>query len=349
MSDTNYDDEISPDPAWIAILLASLWIALGAAFKLHSASPMDIPEVVRDLAKNWLGLDAATTYRGAITIELWIVATAVIKPRVGWLLLVLQYVIFLAILVQLMIAGAEHCGCFGGTVDVKPWQMALVDGSLLVGLLASRPWLRLPVQMGHWISIAALAVSFGVAAWAPYHFFTTADAPVLVVSTEQGQETTQDTGDGTQDPDQPASTQPEEDPLEPTTPTLPDFAELRPESWEGTDIGSLDLARWLTEGADMMYMVPPGGRVILYRRSCDVCAEHLSELAMNPDPSVPIALIRIPDADESVTSVVDVLPEAVWSGELFHLKKGYAIQTPQSFDISDEMTVQNLVNLREDH
>ena len=124
---------------------------------------------------------------------------------------------------------------------------------------------------------------------------------------------------------------------------------MRPESWEGTDIGSLDLARWLTEGADMMYMVPPGGRVILYRRSCDVCAEHLSELAMNPDPSVPIALIRIPDADESVTSVVDVLPEAVWSGELFHLKKGYAIQTPQSFDISDEMTVQNLVNLREDH
>ncbi len=106
MSDTNYDDEISPDPAWIAILLASLWIALGAAFKLHSASPMDIPEVVRDLAKNWLGLDAATTYRGAITIELWIVATAGIKPRVGWLLLVLQYVILLAILLQLVIAGA---------------------------------------------------------------------------------------------------------------------------------------------------------------------------------------------------------------------------------------------------
>ena len=44
MSDTNYDDEISPDPAWIAILLASLWIALGAAFKLQllGASPVAV-------------------------------------------------------------------------------------------------------------------------------------------------------------------------------------------------------------------------------------------------------------------------------------------------------------------
>jgi len=351
MSEPNYDDELSPDPAWVAILLACLWIALGAAFKLHSASPMDVPEVVRDLARNWLGLDAAGTYRAAITIELWIVATAILRPRLGWILLVIQYLIFLGILVQLMVVGAEHCGCFGGTVDVKPWQMALVDGSLLLGLLASRPWLRLPVMPGHPIALFTLAGFFGLAAWAPYYFFTTADAP-LMPGTPEGKTTDVSIqGEDSTSPDALMNEQGTEanTPANETGPVLPDFAELHPESWEGSDIGSLDLARWLTEGADMMYMVPPGARVILYRRSCDVCATHLEELALNPDPSLPIALIRIPDADESVTTLVEVLPEAVWSGELHHLKKGYAVQTPQSFEVSDELTVQNLIDLSEGH
>lgn len=352
MNDINYDEELSPDPAWIAVLLASLWIALGAAFKLHSASPMDVPEVVRDIGKGWFGLDAAGTYRSAITIELWIVATAIIKPRIGWILLALQYAVFVGILVQLMVAGVEHCGCFGGTVEVEPWQMALVDGSLLVGLLASKPWRRLPVQMGHWISILTLSAFFALAAWAPYRFFTTADAPGLTTSPETQQEA------GTSDPAaQDADSGPDNllgqetlvDPPTATMPSLPDFAELHPSTWEGSDIGSIDLAGWLTEGADMMYGIPVGARVILYRRSCDVCAAHLADLATNPDPSLPIALIRIPDADQSVTTVVDVLPEAAWSGELYHLKKGYAVQTPQAFDVSNEFTVQNLVDLSEGH
>jgi hypothetical protein len=226
--------------------------------------------------------------------------------------------------------------------------MALMDGSLLLGLLASKPWLRLPVQPGHPIALFTLAGFFGLAAWAPYYFFTTADAPLIpeggptVVKIQEEGSTGLETPTNEQGSE--ASTPPTE-----TGPILPDFAELHPESWEGSDIGSLDLARWLTEGADEIYMVPPGARVILYRRSCDVCAAHLEELALSPDPSLPIALIRIPDADESVTTLVEILPEAVWSGELHHLKKGYAVQTPQSFEVSDELTVQNLIDLSEGH
>ena len=66
-----------------------------------------------------------TLYRVAIGIELAVVAFALLRPRFGWALLVLQYLAFLGVLGVLIGQGVESCGCMGSTVSIAPGGMAI--------------------------------------------------------------------------------------------------------------------------------------------------------------------------------------------------------------------------------
>lgn len=355
-------------PARLAILLACLWVGLGASFKLVSATPMDIPPVVRGFTLRFLGLDAAETYRFAITIELSIVALALLVPRKGWLLLAAQYAVFLVVLAAQMASGATSCGCFGGTVTLAPWQMAAIDLPLLLFLLLSRPHQRLPEATPRPTALLALVAAVVLAALAPFHFLKTGGGPPPSASPGAGAQDvatagTQDEGPATP----PIAEGPEEagvdtadvgegtdttplasGPTEavPAAPELPDFVELRPSEWAGQTPDALDLFAWSIGGADNGALLPPPCHVVVYRRSCDVCATHLQGLALEPLPDGrPIVLVRIPEVDESVASAVEMKPEAFMEIELHALNKGYGVTTPWAFDVSAEFLVENVQDL----
>lgn len=367
---------LSASPARLAILLGCLWLGLGAAFKLSSATPMDIPPVVRDFTREFLGLGAATTYRSAITIELSIVAAALLLPRIGWMLLAAQYAVFLVVLGSQMASGATSCGCFGGTVTLAPWQMALIDLPLLAFLVLSRPDRRLPRAGTTPPRALGLAVSVLLAVWAPFHFFKTAGGPPpsvasggagapaapttaaggdseAVAATEQPQAADPETPAVSEEGTPPVGAEevatPETpDPVPAEAPELPDFVELDPGSWTGQSPDALDLFAWSVGGADNGALLPVPCHVVVYRRSCDVCAAHLEGLALEPLPDGrPIVLVRVPEVDESVASAVEMLPAAAMEVELHHLTKGYGVTTPWSFDVSLDFLVENVTDLGE--
>ncbi len=115
-------------PARLALWLCVAWLLVGALFKLYKGSPNDLPASVVELSP--LGL--YDTFRWAIALELCIAATAIFWPRVGWVLITALFGVFLAVLGMLIREGAENCGCLGSTVSLKPWQMASIDGALLL-------------------------------------------------------------------------------------------------------------------------------------------------------------------------------------------------------------------------
>lgn len=121
--------------AAVAVLLAAAWIAVGASYKWLAGSPNDLPALLHSVP-----VEIGLLYKLAIGIELFVVVVALLRPRIGWALLGLQYLVFLGILVQLLLSGAESCGCFGAKVTIPPSVMMAVDGALLAFILVTRPW-----------------------------------------------------------------------------------------------------------------------------------------------------------------------------------------------------------------
>ncbi|MHC4375189.1 MAG: hypothetical protein ACYS26_01190, partial [Planctomycetota bacterium] len=162
MADPQPKTSKSSIPAVFALLAASAWIATGALYKLLDGTPSDLPGTVLDFADT-SGLELNTIYVTAIGIELAIVTFALLKPKLGWLPVVAQYLVFIGILASEIARGAESCGCVGGNIDVPPVVMLCVDAALLLGLLVTRPWsslttkLLLPAPLA---LIAAVAVAY---------------------------------------------------------------------------------------------------------------------------------------------------------------------------------------------
>lgn len=132
------------------VRLIGLWILAGALFKLLEGTPNDLPPVVRDFA---FPSDLGLKYKLAIGAELCIVSLALFRPRWGWLAVAAQMAVFVVVL--LFTLGEESCGCFGTKVVISPEIMLAIDGTLLVLLLALRPWRIKPGGL-HYLGILAL-------------------------------------------------------------------------------------------------------------------------------------------------------------------------------------------------
>ncbi|MFT5152832.1 MAG: hypothetical protein ACI841_002831, partial [Planctomycetota bacterium] len=146
------------------VRLACLWVAAGALYKLFAGSPADLPKIVRDQSP----LSIAGTFRAAISIELVIVILCLFRPRAGWFLLVALFGVFDAILWPLVQAGETSCGCFGGTITIKPLYMMIIDSVLLVAILMGKPWSSIPKRP---LQPLILLPLIGLAVWAPFHMF----------------------------------------------------------------------------------------------------------------------------------------------------------------------------------
>ncbi len=276
--------------ALFALGLATLWLLVGACFKLFLGTPADLPQVIQELP-----LDLGLTYKLAIGTELVFVALAIGAPRIGWILIAAIYVLFELILWQLVSAGADSCGCFGSKVTIAPSSMMAYDGILLALLLISRPWKGIGPGSNKLLVTVLCAVGFALP------FLLSREVTTLPVI-EEGE------------------------PEDPTAFNRP-FMILDIEEWVGELVYDTPLAELLEQD---IFELPTEGLWVLWRWDCGHCAAHLEELANNPPAEPFITLVRLKqstDVDEN--RAVHVLPTGPTVVEAsLPARLDYAIQTP---------------------
>lgn len=256
-----------------AVYLAAAWLVTWAGMKLFVGSPQSLPAFVRDTSP----FDAELTFRLAIAIELSVFCLALLKPHIGWLPLAGLYAFFVALLVPMVAAGAETCGCGGGAVKMKPALMIAVDGALLAAVLATRPWKRLAGP-----GLSTILLAFGVAASFAAPWIVIRSAAVgqgdIVVDAGTGKVTS----GGTE----------------------VRYVNLEPSRWKGQVIHEVaDLAPWIPAE-----LLPIEGSIVFWRQGCDVCAAHLRKLAAENDGSRQFLLVQVRD-DLKASRAVDAMPE----------------------------------------
>ncbi len=291
-----------------ALFLASAWIAIGALFKLFLGTPGDLPATFVDFGKS-LGLGKGELFRLAIAIELVVVWIALVRPQVGWMLVALQYSVFLALLGVMIAQGAKSCGCMGSKLSIHPGVMLGIDGTLLGLLLLTRPWNKLARPRAPY-----LLVSLGSAAVVAAVFWRLRGA-------DQAQEPLSG----------PVAIQPGD--AAPPAPALPEWMTLEPDTWIGRTVDELPLASFIDLSEAQV-----DATWIFYRINCDHCAQHFLAVhnGFSADPKQYV-LVRLPEENDEATRTVDeaLMPPGAVRLEMPRLKRGYDIQTPWDMQVTE--------------
>ncbi|MEC8511018.1 MAG: hypothetical protein VX015_02655 [Planctomycetota bacterium] len=360
------DSKDSPPPSrpalpGFALALGILWLAAGALYKLFDGHPADLPSSVIEKSP----FDAWNTFRFAIAAELAVVALVITVPQLGWLALSGVFATFITVLFPLVAEGAESCGCFGGTITIKPIVMMAIDGGLLGLILFSRPW-RLPSTAGLGLLAALPLVIAGVAG--PIvklprpAAVETIGAPTERPATAVSSSATSPSGPGADqsaDPDalDPAPevavrTEPEPVAAEPVAPALPIFMELPFMEMQDTSLYDQPFYAIADQSEGFMDAF---SHVVVYRQTCEVCEEHLKTLAAEEARGEPswgdkiLVLLRIEEEiDTPGNNLCTVLPEAHQKVKLPALERGYLVTTPVSFDIDDQSRIRSVVDIRKE-
>lgn len=364
--DPDHEDARRETSASDLIRLACLWVAAGALYKLFAGSPGDLPQLVRDQSP----LGPAGTFRAAISIELTIVILCLFRPRLGWFWLVALFGVFDSVLWPLVQAGEASCGCFGGTITIKPLYMLIIDSVLLVGVIFGRPWSAIPKRP---LQPLILLPLIGAAIWAPFHLFkdSPASVPPPRPAIHQPSSATPAAGSGAgakgakqivpavQQPagtgdaapagaglEEPAARDPEQATTsesgappavaeQPAAPAgwapispLPEWHSFDVASWEGQTLFDIDAGNFVD-----FEQFPDSCHVVFYRQTCEHCAAHLEELAIDP-PAAPLVLVRLVETNDSEQNkVTHVIPETPFLFEMPALRRGYDMTTPVSMDV----------------
>jgi hypothetical protein len=292
-----------------SVRLLALWLLLGAGYKLLAGSPNDLPPIVREVP-----LSLALTFQLAIAIELSITFLALLRPRIGWIFLALQMLVFIAILIQLIAAGADSCGCFGSSVTMPPSVMLGIDGIGLVLMLLTQPWKNArekDISIG-WIAAALLL------AWA---------APWTLVKESTVTEASVDVETG-------AWMLPAE---------LPDFALLDPDQWVGQPLSETQLGIWMDVAS-----YDPNAQWIIYSELCDHCADLLTareaEWVHEPVVYVLVKMIHATAERPSVVSAKPPCDEASLPAEM-----NFVMTPPWELTIEDGIVVEAVFRGDDDH
>jgi hypothetical protein len=259
--------------ARIAVYAAAAWLVAWAALKLFKGNPQSLPEIVRDMSP----FGPELTFRVAIALEFSIFFLALVKPRLGWFPLSAIYAMFIAILVPMVIAGAESCGCGGGAFKMPPTLMLSIDGVLLLALLVARPWSNLGKKSGSGLLLVLGIAASWAAPWLLIRSSSSNDGP-LVIDTKTG--------------------------VVRTSEGEIRYALLDPASWMGKPIvDQAQLTQWIAPE-----LLPVEGSIVLWRQSCPHCAQHLREMAGKDDGSRQFLLVQARD-DLANAREVDAMPQ----------------------------------------
>ena len=255
-------------------VIVPLWVLSGAVVKLNAGAPTNLPRTFVDFGRA-TGLDLGVMLYTLIGLELFAVAVMVLLSRFARPMAIFMLSVFCLVLIGEMIKQADSCGCFGGGIDVQPWQMLIVDGLLLLGVLFFRPpvkesSMKLPqaAAVAAGLAVAGLAVSFGAASF----LHPKSDTPEIV------------DGDVENDPT-----------VNPQPLALPEYWYAEDlDAWVGQPWREVDLFRFMPRWpADM----DEGKRyVVFYSRTCDHCQamfeQHLSQPLGGPVIAVQIPVSR---------------------------------------------------------
>lgn len=249
-------------------------------------------------------LELGTTYRMAIAIELVLATLAFLKPRWAWLPLLGALMVFDIILGKEMEAGAASCKCFGGKVEMPPELMMGIDSALFLAIVLTRPWITVGGKGAPAVLLAALAAGCVALPW--------------VYDRESAAPSGEVVADGR---------------------TVKNaYAILDVASWVGKDIGETEVGKRLTTDP---YQLPPSALWVLYRWTCDHCAEHLERLAEQEHGQRFLVLCRLKEKNDSDENrALRVLPEGefVLHAELPDTVE-YVITTPAEIEV-EEFVVQ---------
>ena len=117
--------------------LVGLWILAGATMKLLYGTPADLPALAREGP-----LSLSLTFKLIIAIELVVGILALLRPSIGWVPALALLLAFIGVLAVQVSQGEASCGCFGGSIQVKPSSMLAIDVGMLLLLVVSQPWRR---------------------------------------------------------------------------------------------------------------------------------------------------------------------------------------------------------------
>jgi hypothetical protein len=347
--------------AVVALLLAGGWLLAGALFKLTQGSPALLPAFMRELP-----LSLETLYPIVIGIELAVVASAWLRPSLGWLVLAGQYTVFFGVLALQIAAGEESCGCMGSKVSLTPWQMLGIDGTLFALLMFSRPWSGLPrggaplpllglVVAGllalPWFGGRGQAVDPGRIRAAQGSGAREVVAPEGANAGPEGEQSPGAVNGGDASPGG-GATAGEATPDQVESPaSVPSqgWTVLDPRKWVGQDVFSIDAAEWL--GEETVAMLPFDGLWVFYRQQCDHCRDHLLELANSEQGQRQVGLIRVPEASDTPdNSVILLRPEGPHVFECA-LPAGvdYVLSTPADATVAGGVVVDARENIQAGH
>lgn len=275
----------------VALGVVSLWVLLGAVFKLLWGTPALLPKpVIASSAR--LGLELGLSYKLAIGFELAVVAAALLRPRLGWWALAALLIVFDLVLSAQIAAGEDNCGCFGANFSPSPSVMLTIDTALLLVLLATRPWSF--AARGAPRFVAAGACAFGLSL--PW-LFDRELAP---------------TSDAVSKPGRNA------------------YVVLEPEQWIGADIWDTPLGRAPLSASIDVNSLALDGLWVFWRATCDHCAEHLSTLKATERGERLLVLVQLEEKHDSPANrIVHELPEGAFVQHArLPASVDYVLQTP---------------------
>jgi len=237
-------------------VVVPLWILAGVTAKLVESSPRLLPKKMLDDASA-LGVDLNVLLGVIISLEILAVLVIALLGRVSRVAAGFMLTAFCLVLIREIIAKSPSCGCMG-SISPPPWVMLGIDGAMLAGVIAFKPYRFGRMDNRFWPPIAVAAMFIIGSALAFWRVVPMSDStpppppPPHDVATSNG------------------------DSAAPVTPVATPSVKL-PDYYYVSDIETWPGKRW-SEIPLLTYLdTPPAGLdtgthyVVFYSRTCEHC------------------------------------------------------------------------------
>ncbi len=286
-------------------IVVPLWILAGVVFKLHAGTASTLPSNIVNAVKPYGPEVLDATLYALIGLEIFAILVMVFLARLARPMAMFMLSVFVLILLGELAKGAESCGCFGGTVPVKPWHMLIADGLLLLGVVLFRPPVQTecsgscPRTAGALIGAMAIGLVASFTVGNLLHGASTPGAQSDDVAADSADQEQPGDGDDAQ-VEQTAQPAPPRDPYVNVSPkAVPrNWYPQNLDAWPGTPWREIEIFQFMPrwpEGLDegLHY-------VVFYSRTCTHCEDMFYDDLIRP-LGAPVVAIQIPASRTELT------------------------------------------------
>jgi hypothetical protein len=279
-------------------VVVPLWVLMGAVFKLYERSPSNLPSGIVKAAKV-NDVDLHILLAVLISLEFLAAAVMILVPRLSRFAAIFMLSTFCAVLVnEMRLGNFTDCGCLGD-ISIAPWQMLLIDASLLVGVIMLRPSKRVQQSSSTFTRLGpvAAAVAFVIGSIASFGLILPERSPRVIDTNNPPGLSTTNVG---------ANPTPSDPTVNPRPLAVASSYYIKPsaDALVGKPWRELELFQYMPKWP----AIADTGKhyVVFYSRTCEHC-EHMfwDQLGMASDPTpmdAPLTTIEIPDSKTVLTS-----------------------------------------------